>query len=111
MSNITRAPRTAPPLASTTSPRNDPRDCAIAKRDTDKLRTRIADDLNSNFIFYSLLSVLSGANQFPFDSVAGLGEVISRPGPGHRAVDIINQIASIVRANAVDFYDQFSELT
>jgi hypothetical protein len=41
-----------------------PRDCAIAETHTDTLITRMADDLNIDFIIYSLPLSLSGSVAF-----------------------------------------------
>jgi hypothetical protein len=42
----------------------------------------MADDLNIDFIYYSLPISLSGERRFQFDSVANFGAVISRPHQG-----------------------------
>src|SRR5262245_56335889 len=63
-STTTRAPRTGAALASTTSPRNEPRDCAIAETQTNTLMTRRADDLNIDFIFILLRFLFLGSVNF-----------------------------------------------
>jgi len=42
----------------------------------------MADDLNIDFILYSLPLSLSRERRFQFDSVASFGGVISHPGQG-----------------------------